>query len=147
MWLYCTFNCNASYCCRKSVYHSALALFKWKLERKWMKCKNGQCECASGKIQTQTNDEHRLQSSIKSHCPQKFCVANKPAMNTEIIQWTAHKLWENSHHTEVVRELWTTNTVKNCVWSNTPTKIQEDWNCPQNIWYATLTHADMETTY
>jgi hypothetical protein len=68
-------------------------------------------------------------------------------MNTELIQWTAHKMWANSHHTEVVHELWNTNTVKNCVWGNTPTKIQEGQNCLQNIWYAALTHADMETTY
>jgi hypothetical protein len=68
-------------------------------------------------------------------------------MNSEFIQWTAHKLWGNSHHTEVVHELRTTNTVKNCVWGNTPTKIHDDQNCLQNIWYAASNHTDMETTY
>jgi hypothetical protein len=79
-WLHCKFNYNASCCCRKSVYHSAWALFKWKLERKWVKCKNGQCECANGKIKTQTNDEHmasvlnKVSLSLKnSVCYQQTC--------------------------------------------------------------------------
>ena len=86
-------HCNAACCCRKSVYHSALALFKRKLQRKWVKCQNGQCECASGKIQTQTNDKY-MASVLNKVSPSLniLCATNKPALNTELIQRTAHKL-------------------------------------------------------